>query len=94
MATMTEITITERAPTLSRTGRRIGAKPQIWAAESADGVWAYERTETSGTPWVVTHIKTGHEQWFSSLPKARIWTARPEAETWAISQSKQFSTAS
>jgi len=66
----TPVRITEQHPSF-RTG-----KVQAWAAESADGTWAYRRLELPGTPWEVEHLPTGTDcGWFSSLPKARAATA-------------------
>jgi hypothetical protein len=67
---MTPVTVTVRFPTLR-------GRPENRAAVSNDGVWAYERTEDIGTPWLVTHQPTGTVLpcWYASLPKARRATA-------------------
>lgn len=54
-------------------------RDEIWYAESADGLWLYERVEETGTPWVVTFTPTGQEEWLGSLPAARRWTASGDA---------------
>lgn len=69
----TPVRITSRYPAF-RSGRL-----EIWSAESTDGVWTYERVEDVGTPWIVTYKPTGLDVWLSSLPKARAFTARPDA---------------
>lgn len=61
---------------LTRSGK---TRREKWAAVSACGQWYYERLEEIGTPWVVTFMPTGQEERFGSLPKARRWTASPDA---------------
>lgn len=82
--TMTPIKIIERAPRVSPTnpGKRIGARPEIWAADSIDGVWSYQRTDEITTPWTIVHVPTGYTTLFPSLPKARRWTAASDAIDW------------
>lgn len=47
-----------------------------WAAVSRDGVWKYERSEISGTPWAVIHVPSGIEaDWYGTLTAARAATA-------------------
>jgi hypothetical protein len=70
MAVLTPVEVTSRHRAF-RSGRL-----ETWAARSTDGTWTYERTEDSGTPWVVTHVPTGGSDLFGSLPKARRFTAR------------------
>jgi len=75
---LTPVRITGRYPT----GR--SRRAQAWAAVSADGEWAYRRTEEPGTPWEVRHQPTG--TWcgfFPSLPAARRATADGTALTLA-----------
>lgn len=66
---LTPVTVTEQYPSL-RTG-----KVEVWAAVSKDGIWKYDRLEDTGTPWIVTHVPTGRQAWYPSLPKARKATA-------------------
>lgn len=54
--------------------------PEIWQAESADGHWQYQRTETPTTPWVVLYRPTGQDVLFTTLPDARRWTARDSGD--------------
>jgi len=79
-APMTPIVITRTAPRLSvsRPGTRISNR-EIWSARSTDGTWTYERSDEPGTPWIVTYAPTGHVEYWSSLPKARRWTASDRA---------------
>jgi hypothetical protein len=78
--------VTERQPrylnTYAVTARRGLVRrtttDEIWWATSADGNWTYARTETSGTPWVVTYVPTGQDVLFTTLPDSRRWTARDE----------------
>jgi hypothetical protein len=73
---MTPVEVTSRRPAF-RSGRL-----EVWAARSTDGLWTYQRAEDAGTPWVVTHVPTGHWDLFGSLPRARRFTARPTAAAW------------
>ncbi len=34
-------------------------RPECWGAQTTDGVWAFEREDSPGTPWVVVHLATG-----------------------------------
>lgn len=76
MTAMTAVETTRKA--LHFQTRRV----EIWSARSTDGLWTYEREESPGTPWVVTHVPTGALDMFASLPKARRFTARPDAAAW------------
>lgn len=73
---MTPIVITRTAGRLSTTrpGTRVSHR-EIWEARSTDGTWTYVRLEEPGTPWRVEHAPTGYVDYFSSLPRARRWTA-------------------
>lgn len=53
------------------------AGSQMWGAASADGLWAYQRLEEPGTPWVVLDAGGAEwgEAWFRTLGKAREATA-------------------
>jgi hypothetical protein len=76
----TPIEVTTSYPRLNpRTGARASRGFEIWSARSVDGQWTYERSEEPGTPWIVRHLSTGHEEFFASLPKARHWTASDRA---------------
>jgi hypothetical protein len=71
-ATMTPL---DKPRTLLRTSRSTG-KPTICGAYSADGVWSYQRTDHTGTPWKVTHLPSGVSNFylFGTLNAARAWT--------------------
>ena len=44
-----------------------GGRPQAWQAASRDGIWRYDRLETSGTPWVAVHLPTETEgNWYGT----------------------------
>lgn len=62
--------------TATRPRTPLGARGRTFAT-SADKVWAFERDEEAGTNWWVTYTPTGQVQVFTSLPKARAWTATP-----------------
>lgn len=52
---------------------------QLWGAESADGLWTYQRVDgVAGTPWEVTYLPTGQACEHGNLTKARLWTAHDE----------------
>lgn len=53
---------------------------EIWQTRSACGLWQYERTETPGTPWLVTYRPTGQDVLFTTLDDGRRWTARDGGE--------------
>lgn len=76
-AAMTPVEITDRAHTLRSGGP--SRTREVWEARSTDGTWTYVRTDEPGTPWTVTHEPTGLWYMFGSLPKARRFTARPDA---------------
>lgn len=45
---------------------------QLWGVHSADGVWAFERIEDTGTPWVTIHRASGREvDYVGTLIRAR-----------------------
>lgn len=45
---------------------------ECWAAVSEDGIWAFERIEEPGTPWITTHVPSGRVMDRSgNLTKAR-----------------------
>ena len=50
---LTPVRITERRPNFR--SKRI----EIWAAESLDGLWKFDRTEEKRTPWMVR--RTGYD---------------------------------
>jgi hypothetical protein len=31
---------------------------ECWGAKTTDGVWAFEREESPGTPWITVHLET------------------------------------
>jgi hypothetical protein len=64
----------DRTTTVRRRNLRTG-RPELWQAYSADGIWAYLREESPGTPWIVPHIATDRWVMATSLPKARRLTA-------------------
>jgi hypothetical protein len=33
--------------------------PECWGAETLDGIWAFEREESPGTPWLICHRESG-----------------------------------
>lgn len=68
----TEIRVTERYLN-PRTGRY-----ETWSAVSADGRFTYNRSDETGTPWIVKDTSTGTEvgQWFRSLDRARRHTSQ------------------
>lgn len=76
LAPMTPIIVTRTAGRLSATrpGTRVSNR-EIWEARSICGTWTYERGEEPGTPWIVIHVPTGYVEYFTSLPRARRWTA-------------------
>lgn len=39
-----------------RTLYRAGTRRELWGADSADGIWRFERAESSSTPWLVYHL--------------------------------------
>jgi hypothetical protein len=39
--------------TLYRGGK---ARRELWGADSADGIWRFEREESPGTPWLIWHL--------------------------------------
>jgi hypothetical protein len=65
----TPVTITERYRH-PRTGNL-----EVFAAVSADGQWTFNRDDSAATPWIVTHVPTGGQAWFTSLPGAQRCTA-------------------
>jgi len=70
----------KRSPPLTpitdiRRARGRSGRPEIWSARSTDGTWTYERDESPGTPWAVTHNPTGRWDYMPSLRKARAATA-------------------
>jgi len=73
--TLTPVTVTARFPSI-RSGR-----VEDWAAVSADGVWAFERLEMSGSPWSLLHKPSGIEvgTWAGTLSEAREMTANGSA---------------
>jgi hypothetical protein len=38
-----------------RRGTAVTEKAECWGAETADGVWAFDREDSSGTPWLIIH---------------------------------------
>ena len=67
---LTPADVTRRYPAF-RLGRL-----EAWAAVSRDGVWEYERLESSGTPWEVTPFRSGASGgWYGTLTPARAATA-------------------
>lgn len=66
----------DTARTVRRRNLRNG-RQEIWGAHSADGQWAYERGEESGTPWHIHHVPTSRciEYAAGSLKSARLATA-------------------
>lgn len=55
---------------------------ECWEATSVDGVWVFEREESSGTPWMLYHYPTRTlVSVHGSLRKARRFVASGGAET-------------
>lgn len=75
---MTPLGHKEFLPTYRR-GPGGPTRRECWFAASLCGTWHYERIESRGTPWEVTHVPTGMREAFTSLPSARRWTASPHA---------------
>lgn len=67
---------TRKGPSF-RTGRL-----EVWSAVTADGLWLFERTEDTGTPWRITHLPTRGWLLAESLPRAR----EQVASGWAWSE--------
>ena len=63
---------------IGRSGR---TRRECWEAVSLDDMWAYQRVEDTGSPWVIKHLATDYvpiiEQW-STLSQARTLTAGPD----------------
>jgi len=36
-------------------GTAVTEKAECWSAETTDGIWDFEREESSGTPWLMYH---------------------------------------
>jgi hypothetical protein len=54
---------------------------QLWDAESADGLWTYQRVDgVAGTPWEVVYLPTGQATEHGTLTRARLWTGRDAGE--------------
>jgi len=54
---------------------------ECWAAATADGQWAFERIEDTGTPWVIVYLPrtSSHEtipHYFGTLKAARVAVER------------------
>ena len=43
---------TSTRPRITRSGL---TRPECWGAETIDGIWEFEREESSGTPWLMYH---------------------------------------
>ena len=63
-------------------------RAEVWSADSADGLWRYERLDEAGTPWAVTFVPTGQSRRsYTSLDDAREATAGTmlaEFRSWAM----------
>jgi hypothetical protein len=62
------------ATTLRRNGQPL--RRECWEATTADGLWAFERIEEPGTPWIVVYKpRTPQAEtascWFGTLKAAR-----------------------
>ncbi|TAK89358.1 MAG: hypothetical protein EPO06_11895 [Burkholderiaceae bacterium] len=56
------------------------SRREVWAWESADGLWRVDRQEMTGTPWIVKYLPTGQESGlYGNLPDARADIASGEA---------------
>jgi hypothetical protein len=91
---MAEITVTDRRPRLIHDARA-QTGPEIWAAETVDGVWGIEREDSPGTPWLVFHrpsVKDGTcpdpVMEFGSLRVCQVNIADAEYAAWALADAK------
>src|ERR1035441_5433789 len=41
--------------TMPRRTRGGLTRPECWGAETTDGIWEFDREESSGTPWLMYH---------------------------------------
>lgn len=51
-APLAEIRETCMRPRITRSGL---TRPECWGAETIDGIWEFDREESSGTPWLMYH---------------------------------------
>jgi hypothetical protein len=77
------IIITRRARRiLGNDGTQLTRAPEIWEARTTDGKWTFERTEETGTPWVIIRGADGMVVTYcGSLAHCRRSVALGYAET-------------
>ena len=49
---LAEIRETSTRKRITRSGL---TRPECWGAETTDGIWEFDREESSGTPWLMYH---------------------------------------
>jgi hypothetical protein len=76
MSTALRPIIKSFAGTLRQDGTGRILRRECWEATTADGEWAFERIEETGTPWIVVHHPRTPDaetatSWFGTLKAAR-----------------------
>lgn len=54
-ATLAPIRKTRMHKRFIRRGTALTERAECWGAETTDGVWVFDREESPGTPWIITH---------------------------------------
>ena len=64
-----------------RHGTAVTEKAECWGAETTDGMWAFEREESAGTPWIIIHKASGKEVHLTGTLRAcRAYVAAGHAQ--------------
>lgn len=72
---LAEIRKTRMAHRMVHGGRGLTKRSECWGAETADGIWDFEREDSPGTPWLAYH-KPSVADGSYSLPVMMLGTLR------------------
>ena len=72
---LAEIRKTRMAHRMVHGGRGLTKRSECWGAETADGIWDFEREDSPGTPWLAFHTPSVADGSYS-LPVMMLGTLR------------------